>query len=61
MVRFNRIEKGTNTSSNAKKRAILRLLSAPARYVKRKIVSIYKKSAKKEPKKLLKWYIMKKR
>ena len=54
MVRFNRIEKGTNTSSNAKKRAILRLLSAPARYVKRKIVSIYKKSAKKEPKKTTK-------
>ena len=54
MVRFNRIEKGTNTSSNAKKRAILRLLSAPARYVKRKIVSIYKKSAKNEPKKTTK-------
>ena len=51
MVRFTRIEKGTNTSSNAKKRGNLRLLSASARYVKRKIVSTYKKSAKKEPKK----------
>ena len=51
MVRLTKIKKGSNTSSNAKKRDILRLLSAPARYVKRKIVSAYEKIAKKEPKK----------
>ena len=34
-----------------KKRSILRLLSAPSRYVKRKIVRAYKKVAKKEQKK----------
>ena len=34
-----------------KKRGILRLSSAPARYVKRKVVNIYKKLVKKEPKK----------
>ena len=33
-----------------KKRSILRLLSAPSRYVKRKIVRAYKKVAKKEQK-----------
>ena len=37
MVRLTRIKKGTNTSANAKKRGILRLLSAPVRYVKPKI------------------------
>ena len=40
MVRFARIKKGTNTSSNTKKRGILGLLSAPVRYVKRKIESV---------------------
>ena len=34
-----------------KKGGILRLLSAPARYIKRKVKSIYKKLVKKEPKK----------
>ena len=51
MVRLTRIKKGTNNSANVKKRGILRLLSAPARYVKRKIVSAYKKLVKKEQKK----------
>ena len=37
-----------------KKRGILRLLSAPVRYAKRKIKSAYKRLVKKEPKKLLK-------
>ena len=52
MVRFTRIKKdtNTNTNNNAKKRGILRLLSAPARYVKRKIVSAYNKLVKKQPK-----------
>ena len=36
MARLTRIKKGTNTSANTKKRDILRLLSAPARYIKRK-------------------------
>ena len=34
-----------------KKRGILRILSTPARYIKRKALSIYKKLVKKEPKK----------
>ena len=42
-----RKEKITNT----KKTGILRLLSAPDRYIKRKIKSIYKKLVQKEPKK----------
>ena len=33
------------------KRGILRLLSAPGRYISRKVKSIYKKLMKKEPKK----------
>ena len=41
MVRLTRIEKGTNTSANAKNRDNLTLLSAPARYIKRKIESVY--------------------
>ena len=62
MVRFTRIKKdtNTNTNNNAKKRGILRLLSAPARYVKHKIVSAYNKLVKKQPKKLKMKYIMKK-
>ena len=48
MVRLTRIKNGTNTSSNAKKkRGILRLLSAPVRYAKRKIKSAYKRLVKK--------------
>ena len=38
---------------NAKKRSILRLLSAPARYISCKVESIYKKLMKKELKKLI--------
>ena len=41
-------------NTNAKKRSILRLLSAPVRYIKLKINSTYKELIKKEPKKLLK-------
>ena len=47
MVNPTRKEKITNT----KKTGILRLLSAPDRYIKRKIKSIYKKLVQKEPKK----------
>ena len=43
--------RSNKNSTNAKKRGILRLLSAPARYIKHKVVSIYKKLVKKEPKK----------
>ena len=57
MVRLTRNDKN---STNAKKRSILRLLSAPARYIKHKVKSIYKKLVKKEPKKLIMKYIMKK-
>ena len=39
MVRLTRSNK---SCTNAKKRGILRLLSAPARYIKRKVKSIYK-------------------
>ena len=38
-------------STNNKKRGILRLLSAPARYIKCKIKSVYRKLVKKQPKK----------
>ena len=57
MVRLTRSNK---SSTNAKKRGILRLLSAPARYIKRKVMSVYRKLVKKQPKKLIKKYIMKK-
>ena len=46
MVRFTRNNKN---GTNAKKRCILRLLSAPVRYIKSKAKSIYKKLVKKEP------------
>ena len=39
------------SSTNTKKRGILRLLSAPARYIKRKVKSVYRKLVKKQPKK----------
>ena len=45
MVSLTRKEKGTNT-----KKCILRLLSAPGRYIKRKIKSVYRKLVKKQPK-----------
>ena len=51
MAKLTRIKKGTNTSFNTKKRGILRLLSAPVRYIKRKAKSVYKTLVKKEPKK----------
>ena len=44
MVRLTRSNKN---STNAKKRGILRLLGAPARYIKGKVQSIYKKLVKK--------------
>ena len=48
MVRLTRNDK--NNTNAKKKGGILRLLSAPGRYIKRKISSIYKKLVKKEPK-----------
>ena len=54
MVRLTRIKKGNNTSANAKKRGILRLISAPARYIKREIESAHKKLVKRNQEKLLK-------
>ena len=53
-MRLTRKENNTNTK---KERDILRLLSAPGRYVKRKVSSIYRKLVEKEPKKLLKYQI----
>ena len=47
MVNLTRKENSTNT----KKRGILRLLSAPARYIKCKVKSVYRKLVKKQPKK----------
>ena len=46
-----RLTKSNKNPTNAKKRGILRLLSAPARYIKCKVVSTYKRLVKKEPKK----------
>ena len=40
-----------NSTNAKKKRGILRLLSVPVRYIKRKEKSIYKKLVKKEQKK----------
>ena len=57
-MRLTKIKKATNTSANAEKSGFLRLLSAPARYIKRKIESAYKKLVKKEQKNLpscIKW------
>ena len=44
---------GNKNNINAKKIGILRLLSAPARYISHKVNSIYKKLVKKEPKNLI--------
>ena len=49
-----RANTSTNTSANTKKKGIFRLLSGPARYIKRKIETAYKKLVKKEPKKTFK-------
>ena len=42
---------GTKSSTKAKKAGILRLLSAPAKYITCKVNSIYKKISKKRTKK----------
>ena len=53
--------RNNKNNDNAQKGGILRLLSATARYIKRKEKSIYKKISEKEPKtKLITKYIMKK-
>ena len=46
-----RLIRSIKNSTNAKKRGILRLLNAPARYIKHKVKSIYEKLVKKELKK----------
>ena len=46
-----RLTRNIKNNINVKKRGILRQLSAPARYIKSKVKSIYKKLVKKEPKK----------
>ena len=46
-----RLTRNDKNNDNAQKEGILRLLSATARYIKRKVKSIYKKLVKKEPKK----------
>ena len=50
-MKLTRTKKGSNTSSNVKKKGILRLLSAPVRYVKHAIESAYEKLVKKRTKK----------
>ena len=45
-----RITRSNKNSTNVKKRGISRLLSAPARYIKCKIKSLYQKLVKKGPK-----------
>ena len=56
MVNITRNKKRTTS----KKRGILRLLSAPVRYIKSKVKSVYRKLVIKQPKKLIMKYIMKK-
>ena len=46
-----RLTRNNKNNTNAKKRGILRLLSALARYIKHKVESAYKILVKKEPKK----------
>ena len=53
MMKLTRKENNINT----KKRSILGLLSAPGRYIKRKVKNIYRKLVKKEQKKMLKYQI----
>ena len=55
-----RLTRNNKNSTNAKKRGILRLLSAPVRYIKCKEKSIYKNLVKKEQKKLVMKYVIKK-
>ena len=49
-----RLTRNNKNNTDAKKRGILKLLSAPTRYIKHKIESAYKKIVKKEPKKTFK-------
>ena len=56
MVNTTRNKKGTNE----KKRSVLRALSAPVKYIKSKVKSVYKKLVKKIKKKRIMRYIMKK-
>ena len=56
MVRLTRSNKN---STNAKKRDILRILSAPVRYIKCKVKSVYRKLVKKATKLILKYIIKK--
>ena len=46
-----RLTRNNKNNTNAKKRGFLRLLSAPARHIKRKIESAYKKLVKKNKQK----------
>ena len=46
-----RLTKNIKNNTNAKKRGILRLLSAPVRYIKRKVKNVYKKIGKEGTKK----------
>ena len=46
-MKITRKENGINANANAKKRSILRLLGAPANYIRRKTVVIYRKLVKK--------------
>ena len=48
MMKITRKENGINANTNAKKRSILRLLGAPARYIRSKIEGIYRKLVKKK-------------
>ena len=56
MVNTTRNKKGTNE----KKRSVLRALSAPVKYIKSKVKSVYKKLVKKNKKKRIMRYIKKK-
>ena len=46
-----RLTRNIRNNTNAKKRGILGLVSAPVRYIKSKVKTIYEKLVKKEPKK----------
>ena len=45
-MKFSRKEKDVDANTNAKKGSILRLLGAPGRYIRQKIVSTYRKLVK---------------
>ena len=48
-MKFTRKENGVTANTNAKKGIILKLLSAHARYIRRKIRGIYRKLVEKNP------------